>query len=105
MHIYVCVCVFVYVCVYLQINTHIVNYINILRNKKTQTHFKFIAYANNVLPDCMEVKPELNVKTLFTAVIYEFLYYDRVFVPGRPIKPSSIFVGKDRAYHRCFTLR
>ncbi len=75
-----CVCVCLCVCVFTNKYTY-VNYINILRNKKTQTHIKFIACPNKVLPDCIEVKPELNVKTLFTIVIYEFLYYDRVFVP------------------------
>ncbi len=31
---------------------------------------------------------------LFTAVIYGFLLYSRVFVPGKPLQPSLMFAGK-----------
>jgi hypothetical protein len=47
-------------------------------------------------------------KTFYT-VIYERLWYTRVFVPGRNFKPSLMFVGKIRnlpwsgAPERCFT--
>jgi hypothetical protein len=46
---------------------------------------------------------------LFTAVIYEFFKQARVFVPGKPFKPSLMFVDKDGAYRseapfRCSTL-
>ncbi len=35
--------------------------------------------------------PGANVIKLITDVIYKFLNYDSVFVPGKPIQPSLMF--------------
>jgi len=34
---------------------------------------------------------------LFTVVIYRFSKYARGFVPGKPVQPSLMFVGKVRS--------
>ncbi len=34
-----------------------------------------------------------NVLKLFTAAIYEFLYLDRVFVPGKTLQTCLVFVA------------
>jgi hypothetical protein len=44
----------------------------------------------------------------FKEVIYKYLYWTIVFVPGRPFSPSLMFASKARAYpseatFRCFT--
>jgi hypothetical protein len=44
--------------------------------------------------------PESNVIDLLTAVIYKGLQKASVFVPGRPYKPSSMFMGKARSLPR-----
>jgi hypothetical protein len=42
--------------------------------------------------------PRVRYKKNVTAVIYKFSKEAVVFVPGRPYKPSLMFVGKDGAY-------
>jgi len=39
-----------------------------------------------------------NVIKLYTAVIYEFSYFARVFVPRKPFKDSIVLAGKEGAY-------
>ncbi len=43
-------------------------------------------------------KTGVNPVKLFVAVIYRFSLKARVFVPGKPFKPSQMFAGKARAY-------
>ncbi len=50
-----------------------------------------------------------NVIKLFLSIIYGFLKYARVFVPGKLLQPSLMFAGKAGAYlseapFRCSTL-
>ncbi len=40
----------------------------------------------------------VNVIKLLKAVIYKYLEYARVFVPGKPFQLSLMFVGKTGAY-------
>jgi hypothetical protein len=42
----------------------------------------------------MKLTPGAHVIKLFTAVIYEFSLYARVFAPGKPFEPCLMFVGK-----------
>ncbi len=42
--------------------------------------------------------PGVNPIQIFTAVIFEFSLYDRVFLLGKLFPPSLIFVGRPRAY-------
>jgi hypothetical protein len=46
--------------------------------------------------------PGTNVIKLLTSLIYAFLHYAGVFVPGWPFQPGLMFVGKARS-ERCFT--
>ncbi len=45
----------------------------------------------------MIMSPGPNDIKLLTSVIYDSPYYARVFVPGKPFKPSLMFVGKARS--------
>jgi hypothetical protein len=45
----------------------------------------------------MRFTPGPNVKKLFMVIIYKYSLEAGVFVPGRPFKPSFMFVGKARS--------
>jgi hypothetical protein len=67
-----------------------------------------LGYSGDTCDDCIP-HPGPNVIKLFTVVSYDFLYYVRAFVHGKPFQPSLMFVGKSRslpytgATPRCFT--
>jgi hypothetical protein len=46
-----------------------------------------------------------NVIQTFTAVIYKFFKYARMFVPGKPLKLGLILTSKPKAYSSGAPLR
>jgi len=44
----------------------------------------------------VKLTPRANVIKLFTLVSYECSFLARVFILGKPLKPSVMFVGKAR---------
>ncbi len=51
------------------------------------------------------LRPGANVIKLFTAVIYKFSLYARVFVLDKPFHSCLIFVGKGEAFPRVEQLK
>ncbi len=44
------------------------------------------------------IDPTAKFYKTFAVVIYKFLWYAGVFVPGKPFQPSLLFAGKAGAY-------